>query len=195
MLVNLTNMGNKNNKVIDNDIDNMDDIKCKLIENYVIKEKVITISKITICSDYIVIENCSYDIYLHYDDPNFVSLYNKIKIGLTYKFIIKEEKHGLLGDTKITIVDIIECKCPTHTYEYVILGFLRLDNNLEPDNLKLNNFCFKDYEGIFTGSMPIRCIIHKDNKKDIIIGKKYKIIWQSLFGSNYCLITDYELIN
>ncbi len=191
-------MGNKLEKVIDNDIDNMDNPKSKLIENYVIKESVFTITKSTICSEYIAFHynyssESSFD--LCYDDPNFVSLYNKIKIGLTYKFIIKYEKYGLLGDTKRTIVDIIECECPKQKYIGTLSEFLRLDNNLEPDNLKLNNFYFKDYDGLFFGSLPIRFIIHKDNKKDIIVGKKYNFTGKRLFGSNYYLVTDYELTN
>lgn len=163
-------MGNTSDK-IDNDNDNMNDTTSKLIEHYRIKESVIIVSKMTICSDYITFRNNSYGFDLRYDDPNFVSLYNKIKVGLTYKIVVKYEKYSLVGDTIRTIVDIIECKCPKYTWE--ILIFLRLDNNLEPDNFKIHHFCFKDYEGIFTGKFPIIYIIHKDNKKDIIIGKKY----------------------
>ncbi len=192
-------MGNKLEKVVDNDIDNMDNPKCKLIENYVIKEHMLTISKIILCSEYIALQDnnysSEYSFDLRYDDPNFVSSYNKIKIGLTYKFVIKYEKYGLLGDTKRTIIDIIECECKKNTYDYVFIGFVRLDNNLEPDNLKLNDFYFKDYDGLFFGNLPIRYIIHKDNKKDIIVGKKYNFTSQRLFGSNYYLVTDYELTN
>ena len=188
-------MGNKVDKLLNNDTDNMDSSDCKTIDTYEIKEFIITVKNFMKCTEYLCIEyEINIDgIQLRYDNPNFMTLYNKIKIGYTYKFVFRYDK-GFMEDNK-TLIDIIECEHPKYVFNSKVLGFLRLDNELEPDNLKINKFSFENYERLYFGNGISNRIIHKDNKKDLIIGENYKFTTKNLFGTSFSLVTDYELID
>ncbi len=120
------------------------------------------------------------------DNPDFVNLFHKLQPGLTYKFLLE----GLFKDT---IVDIVECsKCKI---DIIVRGFLNLkhENNIM---ISCINRDFNNCEEVFfENNTNKRFMINNKDTKDIIIGSKYKFTYEKAFGSNFCLVTDYKLID
>ena len=150
----------------------------------------LTVSYIEMNEDYVrvICEPYLEWMRLYKNNPDFVNLYNKLKSGLTYKFIISEKRELLCSINEI--IDIIPCS--EYKIKTKVLGFLNLDN----ENLLLIrtlNHDFKNYEQIFIGIDNKRLMINKEYTKDIVIGKEYNFTYEKAFGDKFYLVTEYEL--
>jgi hypothetical protein len=111
--------------------------------------------------------------------PNFIGLYNKLKIGATYNFKCSNWVFNL-----DEIIDITDCK--VFTIWGKIVGFVNIKNEIQT---------LKHYdEIIFENDMKKRFLINENIKGNFIIGKKYKINSIKKFGDNFYNVVDYELI-
>jgi hypothetical protein len=125
-----------------------------------------------------------YRFYLKKSHPNFIHIYNNIKVDQTYKII--HETYSFWSDFGIeNIVDILPCV--THNVTNVIKGFLNIKNELNIHN----------YHEIVTDDTnnKIRLLITDTDMNNIIFGEKYSISYVKEWKANLYLITKYELCN
>jgi hypothetical protein len=124
------------------------------------------------------------NLYLNKDHPNFIDLYNKLKIGDTYKFI--PESYAWYTDISVkSIVDIFPCE--THNVTKLIKGFLNTVAELNIGN----------YHEIVTNNVnnSKRLMIHIDEINNMVVGEFYKIQYIKKWKDNLYLVTNYELCN
>jgi len=122
---------------------------------------------------------------LYKNDPNFINIYNKIKVGNTYTLVCKNDLiWGVFRSVDEIVVDILPPE--THTLTGPIKGFLNIKDEL----------AIYDYHEIVTDDIhnKIRLLISDKNINDIVVGHTYKISYVRGWRSNLFKVTDYELI-
>lgn len=122
--------------------------------------------------------NPSYGIMtLKRNHPNFINLYKKLKIGLTYNFICSNWLHNI-----DEIVDITDCL--TYTTCDTVIGFLDIQHEL---------YALKNYDEIvLKNDTKKRFLINKNIKQNITTGKQYEITCIKKFGDNFYNILDFK---
>jgi len=148
-----------------------------------------TIKKITESKDktkFIIQCNPTYDnkYWLYKNDPNFITIYNRIIVDNTYTLVCKNELiWGLLPSINENIVDIL--LLDTHTLIAIIKGFLNIKEELQ----------INDYHEIVTQDTnnKIRLLISNTKLNDIISGNTYKISYIKAWRGNLYKVTDCEL--
>lgn len=120
-----------------------------------------------------------YPMILKRTHPNFIQLYNKLKIGTTHNF---KCSNWIFSFNEI--IDI--CDCQNHIIHDIILGFLDIQNEISTLN---------HYEELVTkNNITKRLLINKNIKEDININKKYKINYVKKIGDDFYVVTNLELV-
>ncbi len=154
----------------------------------------LTITSIRMKEDYVIVNTSPApfrdDLRLCKSNNNFIDLYNKLKIGFTYRFVIWEYIYHFYDSEDLCRYYVLEMnECLSHDVDVLVLGIL----NIEMENLYY--YGLKNYEQIyFKDTENKRLMIYKDRKKDIVVGSKYMFTYEKGFGGNFYKITDYELI-
>jgi hypothetical protein len=122
----------------------------------------------------------SFDIMtLHRTNPNFIKIYNKLKIGNTYNFTCSDWIYH-----SDEIVGIRECELVS--IDDVVIEFLDLQNELP---------MLKYYDEIvLENNVEKRLLINKNTMTNIIVGTKYKIQCIKKFGDNFYSVIDFQCI-
>jgi len=124
-------------------------------------------------------DDLMYPMILKRTHPNFIQLYNKLKIGSTYDFKCSDWIF-----TYNEIINITECQ--NYIIYDIIMGFLDIQNEIPT----LNN-----YEEIITkNNITKRLLINKNIKEDVIIGEKYVINYVKKIGDDFYNVTSLKLI-
>ncbi len=170
-----------------NNLDKNDTIANEnLVEIYANKNSIeTTITQISRQDEYKFKIHCNpnkdYFFYLKKEHPNFITLYNSIKIGETYKII---HENDFWSNVRIRdIIHILPCK--THKTTNIIKGFLDIKKELN----------MNDYHEIVTDDTNNvnRLLINDSEMENIILGQSYKIHYIKAWKSNLYKITKYEL--
>jgi hypothetical protein len=106
------------------------------------------------------------------EHPNFNKLFDKLKSGATYKFIISGNK----------IMDIQERE--TYHISGKVCGFIDM-------SLKISNWK-NAYKIILSQKLEnIDLIVKFEQMKEMILNRTYDIYYVKAFGYNYYKVTDY----
>jgi hypothetical protein len=126
------------------------------------------------------------------NDPNFITLYNRLK--LTETFRIKFRRHGstakmvCFGDPKM--YEITDIGPPiARNFLTKVTGFL---------NIPLEFPQLQDYEEVMVNpclNLQGRLLIKKSEKHDMIIGQAYNISYIKFHGKNLYHIESYEPVH
>ncbi len=155
----------------------------------------LTITSIKMKEHYVIVNTSPSpfrdELRLSKSNHNFVDLYNKLKIGLTYRFVIYEYVYHFYNSKDLCIYQILHMNdCLSYNAEILVLGIL----NIEMENLYCSRL--KNYEQIFfKDTENKRLMIHVNNKKNIVVGSKYTFTYEKDFGKNFYKIINYELID
>lgn len=122
-------------------------------------------------------------LYIYKNNPDFVDIHNKIRIGQTYNIIFKNIPVWGFASVNNSVVDILP---PTiNTLATPIKGFINIE-----DELNISN-----YHEVITNNTnnKIRLLIPSDKKDDIIVGQTYYLTYSKAWKSNLYKVTNYEL--